>query len=116
MEEENKTETEPTGYWTEILFIVFLSSMYIVYRNWDSLLEHLRKYGIVIPETNALILRGIVSEIFTTNLCSTFLVATLTAGTWLLNSLKDYWFYRILLGLFCALVISNFHFLRYGTY
>lgn len=52
----------------------------------------------------------------TNTLASTMLFGLLTGGHWIINYFEGYFFYKILLGVFYASVVSQFHYMRYGTH
>lgn len=51
----------------------------------------------------------------TTTLGSTVLFGLLTGGHWIISYFEGYFFYKLLLGVFYASVVSQFHYMRYGT-
>lgn len=104
-------------YYLEVLFVIFLGFGCYLYRKRKALsCMNFEKYRIVIPEDNARILCEMMYETCKSYLCSICLIVLLSVGNWILTIFKDYWFYRVALAVFCAFLISKFHFLRYGTY
>lgn len=51
----------------------------------------------------------------TKTLANTVLFGILTGGHWILSYFEGYWFYKILLGIFYACVVSQFHYICYGS-